>query len=364
MTVSLDGDAHSQKEDYMSADDVFTAITKYKKAENQFTAALVYLLDYLWRESKQEMQRRPLCSLLDKLCGASFSPDSVIHFTMQKTEQDEDEDKKVPDFQIESDGALVWVEVKDEAPLGENQLKKYAGDLMKRGHHKTTRLVLLRHHYVSKAQTRGVVHKDITWDTFYQWLKEVQNDSALDETSVHIYLLSEFLKYVAEKGVIVVDTINGESFKTGLPHLTSLCRLVEVEATEVFKEDDLNLNMSATEIGYSEGDFIQYSFDEGSNRGKGYFVGVWGADERYPVSVFLGADAKSDSLQRVKRTRIMVGSVPRDDDAFFLDGGVVYVRRPLESVFAVCTPQYQRQEIGRLLREMYDQLKSIEEPIR
>ena len=349
----------------MEKSDIFTSITKYDKPENRFTASLVYLLHKLWDRSKSdETQGRTLCDFFNKLFNASFYLDDDIRIVTQKTEKDEDEEGMIPDFQISSQNTLVWVEVKDEAPFSQ-KLEQYKQGLEKKARaagYKEWKLVLLRHHYVSKEETEGIVDNDVTWDRLHTLLKEVEASTAFSGDSLHSYLLSEFSRYLAEKGVTIVETIGGEAIKTGFVHIVGLLMLIEDEATEMFQDNELWLHVSKTEVGYYDGSYVEFNFDEGHSEKKGYSVGLWGPEKGYPFgSVFL--KAKSAYLEEKEEKRIVEENVPQSDSFWQEDDRTVYLRRPLTSVFVKKNGQEQRQEIGRLLREMYNDLEQAIEDI-
>ncbi len=78
-----------------AGDDIFSTITRYNSPENRFTASLMYLLDYLWRESEgDDGQRKALCDLLSELCGPEvrFSPTDQLSFEAQKGEKTKSKD--------------------------------------------------------------------------------------------------------------------------------------------------------------------------------------------------------------------------------------------------------------------------------
>lgn len=345
----------------MITSDIFTTITRYDQLENRFTASLVYLIRYLWSNSNNR-QRNILCHFLNKLYKATFAPDDDINIVMQKTERDEDENKIIiPDFQISSGSVLVWVEVKDTASLEDDQLNKYKNELLKKEGYKQKTLVLLRHHFISEEDKKDA-DNDVTWDTLYALLKEVTG--AFDEDSIHFYLLSEFLKHLVEKGVLVVERVKGETVKKGLSDFVSLFVLVQTEAEGMFGEKRPKLTVSRTNIGhYEDIDYVEFCFDEGNKKEQGYFVELWGPQEDYPVSIVLRT--KSEHLEKLEGKRIILTKVPKNNDDFWSeDDGSVYLRRPLDSVFEKPTVQDQRQEIGRLLREIYENLEKVKEPVR
>jgi hypothetical protein len=136
--------------------DIFTTITRYDKPENRFTASVVYLIRYLWSNSKEE-QRKALCRFLSDLCQCEFTPLDKISLDMQKLEKGDDDKKRILDFEVSSPkNVLVWVEVKDTAQhqIYKNDKVQLQEEARKRGCE--GRLVLLSHYSVSEIDKKGV----------------------------------------------------------------------------------------------------------------------------------------------------------------------------------------------------------------
>jgi hypothetical protein len=192
----------------MERTDIFTATTRYEKPENRFTASLVYLLGYLWRTSDgNAIQRKALCEFLTKLCEIDFYSAEYLDFEMQKGEKTEQDGKRVlilPDFQIKSENLLVWVEVKDDAPLSQ-KLSEYSTQLKRKAKKRTCRLVLLRNRYISPNERQGA-SCDVRWSRLYALLRDLQKGFATSEISK--YLLEEFGKFLEGKGVSAVERVD------------------------------------------------------------------------------------------------------------------------------------------------------------
>ena len=86
----------------METRDIFTSITRYDKAEDRFTASLVYLLNYLWNESKgnEARRRRAYCNFLKDLCGKTLPWGEQIFYKIQAYEPSDEGKKRTLDFEI------------------------------------------------------------------------------------------------------------------------------------------------------------------------------------------------------------------------------------------------------------------------
>jgi hypothetical protein len=230
----------------VEASDIFTTITRYDKPENRFTASLVYLLKMLWNESKDDKGRRKIyCRFLNRLCNKEILWGEQLDFEIQKYErQTEDSEKRILDFEIaSSNNVLVWVEVKDAAPLqyfikDKAKLNKQAQLLG----FEDNRLVVLTRYPIGEKQRDGV-DSLVTWDMLYGWLRNIKG--TLNGQNMSHYLLSHFLKYLEGKGVLIVNKIDAEKIK-GLGHLMNVLLLVKKESERLFKEKGLVL--AETEI--------------------------------------------------------------------------------------------------------------------
>lgn len=354
----------------METDDIFTAITRYKKPENQFTASLVYLLRYLYMKSKDNKDNKVLwnnyCDFLSKLCGTTHIKwNSNLVFNLQEPEKrDEDGKEGIIDFEIGCLGSvLVGFEVKDTAPLDPDKLKQY-GDSLKSKAQKEgfsdSKVVLLRHYYISQDKIKDAAH-DIRWSELYVLLKEISPH--FKEVGVSDYLLKEFLKYMEQKGVPPVDKINKDHLK-GFQSLFNLLLLVRQESEGIFKDCSLR----GTDFNREEDDegkkFDYVSFDFRHNKSNAYKVEVYSPDYNDPGSdsFWIGLVTKSEWLEKSEGKLLDLKLASGDKD-FQIDEKGLYISKPLGSVFDKETVGEQQDMIGKLLKEMYNKLETIKRPI-
>ena len=404
--------------------------TRYDKPENRFTASLVYLLHYLWNESKNnEAKRRIYCSFLNRLCDKEIVWGEQVDLEMQKSERgDEDGEKRILDFEIiSSNNILVWVEVKDTASLQDFQRDKR--NLERRAKslgYEDNRLVLLAHYPISEEKIRGI-DSVVTWDMLYRWLRDIKGK--LHKHGTSHYLINQFLKYLEGKGVLVMNKIDAEHM-IGLGDLMNLLNLIKSEAERLFKQKGLKLaeteilnwtepeeetvsgvpkaleneflevwyerapdiyNQSYEECNQKGSDMIKWLFEKEPGLYKeissqsfkrvmnealadtlgaehdnqdtyvsfrfhkrkdgtgGYAVELWAID---PPVITMIAEEKFVRKEEGKRF-----------EGITLDEGWAYLERPLAKVVEKETPDQQRNEMYRLLAEMYEELEKSKKPV-
>ena len=354
----------------MQTSDIFTSTTKYRKPENQFTASLVYLLRYLWNNSLDNSkgeQRRRICFFLSDLCGVPFPVDQHVVFTIQKREiEDVVQDERpgnqrpeiLPDFQISSDSVLVWVEVKDAAPLGQDQLKDYRRSLFGKAGQRKKRLLLLRNRHFTPEEQEGA-DSSPWWHQLYVGLRTMIDSSVFEDGSSSHYLLNQFLKYMQQKGVPTVSRIDGEHIK-GLPSVMSLLVILQNEVQAVFEGS----RVSSPEFWLDEEDpyvYAEYSVKPPNTKSEAYLVQLWVPTAAQPAGTAIALVTKDDWIRESEHSRV---DVPSDDQSFYRgDDEQIYLVRPLDTVFQQDTLSEQSSAIGELLRAMRERLARSKKPI-
>ena len=353
----------------MQTSDIFTSTTRYRKPENQFTASLVYLLRYLWNNSPDNSkgeQRRRLCFFLSELCGVPFAVDQHVVFTIQKPEiedvvQDERPDNQrsvvLPDFQISSDSVLVWVEVKDAAPLGQDQLKDYRRSLLGKAGQRKKRLLLLRNRHFTPEEQEGA-DRSPWWYELYVGLRTMIDSPVFEDGSSSHYLLNQFLKYMQQKGVPTVSRVDREHIK-GLPSLMSLLVIVQKEVEAIFEGS----RVSSPEFWLDEEEpyvYAEYSVNAPNTKSEAYLVQLWVPIASQADGTEIVLATKDDWIRELEQRKI---EVPSGNKRFFTDGEYVYLTRPLDSVFGKDSLSEQSSTIGELLREMYNELAESKKPM-
>jgi len=342
----------------LRTNDIFTRITKYNQPENRFTASLVFLLEYLWGKCKDDETGRSIyCTFLNNLCNKESLPwGRQINFNIQPYEKGEDGKKRTYDFNmISPDNVIVAVEVKDTARISQvfkndkKRLRKQA-----KGKYAHNCLVLLRRNYVSKEEREGV-DSDVRWSELSRWLREIVDKDYFEKDSVAYYLLIQFLNYLDGKGVVMIDKINMDHIQTGLADFINFLGAVKSEAQGIFEGE--NLNNFETECGYYYSDenkvnvnYCGFSVLSGRERKKAYAIHL---EDSHPKQISMALyDDYLDS-----KGRQFIKAKVKD---YYDDGtNAVWFDESLETVYQKTSSLDQQDEIGRILKEMYQRFKRV-----
>jgi hypothetical protein len=130
--------------------------------------------------------------LLNLLCidsqAFSFDPSERIDISTQETIE-----KGILDIRIHSPSKLIYVEVKDYAPVQPEQLQKYREELDS-AKIAVKQLILLTRFPIDKIEHKDIPHKCVRWNEVHRWLEKVKaNDS------VSTYLMQSFRSFLEEK---------------------------------------------------------------------------------------------------------------------------------------------------------------------
>ena len=109
--------------------DLFSVLSRYafRQEENFLTESLVYLLNLILEREKQIG-----LDILARLCGSQAAPWFENDSNIQISSQFSVEEGR-PDIVIRvDDNKIVFIEVKHDSSLGENQLESYYSHLEKR----------------------------------------------------------------------------------------------------------------------------------------------------------------------------------------------------------------------------------------
>jgi len=333
------------------ADDVFSALSKYKKPENYLTAAFLYVLESLWLKYET---RPACCEILAELFGIKFLPNEKILFKTQRYAKARgkgkiESEKSTLDAEIASDDKCIWIEVKDKSKHDEKQLQKYKQELDKLPF-KTKQLIFLSHNSVGTAKA----YKTICWYEVYDSLREKLDsrpELRSNDGESH-YLLTQFLEFLDQKGVQIMGIINEDDLKNGLRQLQSLLNMLKEEVRgrllpDVPKAGE-NLNL------YYMEDYIGFSF--GQNR---YSVDI--PLEEHKLANYFILSMDKNKVEKIEQRRIRSNILQKKirEERLGEEDGDIYARRDLSSVFQVATKDKQKFILGELLQEMWDELKEV-----
>ncbi len=202
---------------------LYSALSKYgsKEAENYLTESLVFLLSTL-------LQKAPSQGLwlLNNITGPlplhRLSRPAKVSLTTQVTVE-----RGRPDIEVaESTDTLVYVEIKHDSELGENQLEYYYSKL-EESDRPNRRLVFLSRSKASAVRT-SLGHNQffhICWYDVFDWLNDFHGADPIVD-----YLVANFQEFLQEKKMSV-RKVTWE-FEQGIATLVDFTTMLEVAIRE------------------------------------------------------------------------------------------------------------------------------------
>jgi len=292
--------------------------------------------------------------VLVELLGVKFSPNEKLLFKTQRYAKTREEGeiesgKSTLDAEIASDDKCIWIEVKDKSKHDNKQLKKYKQALDKLPF-KTKQLIFLSHNSVGTVKA----YKNVCWYEVYDSLREKldsRHELRSNDGESH-YLLTQFLKFLEQKGVQIMGIVKEDDLKNGLRQLQSLLNMLKEEVRgrllpDIPKAGD---NISP----YYMEDYIGFSF--GQNR---YSVDI-PLDEHKLANYFILSMDKN-KVEKIEQRRIRSNIIKRKirEKSLGEESEEIYARRDLSPVFQAATKDKQKFILGELLQEMWDELKEV-----
>lgn len=130
-----------------------------------------------------------------------------------------------PDLEITYPGHRIYVEVKVDSPLGNNQLERYLKDLQSRTSNEQFSLVLLTRYpteFVKAIEDHVIVKR---WFEVAHWLEEYLSHRKIIEP-VNQYLAQQFIGLLEYRGM-TIEKIGAELI-TGMAALRNLTAMIEL----------------------------------------------------------------------------------------------------------------------------------------
>ncbi len=184
--------------------------------ENFVTEAFAYLLQHLLAEDAAAGVH-----LLRRLTGGMLNlPVEEAHLVSISTQTEVEQIR--PDIEITAPGWLVYVEVKVEAPLGDNQLGRYRATLGRAGVAHTGLVFLSR--YNEKPPDGQEPDHAVRWFQVATWLDEDLREQRIEEPT-SVFLAQQFLGFLWRRGMALghVDS----SLADGARSLVSLTTMLQ-----------------------------------------------------------------------------------------------------------------------------------------
>jgi hypothetical protein len=193
---------------------IFSALSKYNSTspENYLTESFVFLLNSLL-----ERDHSTAIGILTKLCvnndEFSFGQDEEISITTQEVT-----DQGTPDIKILSPDKLIYVEVKDESPLGFEQIERYNRALDE--HSENIKHVILLTRFEIDLGENERPYRHVLWRELHDWFSQ-----AVFKDPICKYLTDSFRSFLKEKHMSIEKV--GWEYINGVPALVNLINMIE-----------------------------------------------------------------------------------------------------------------------------------------
>jgi PD-(D/E)XK nuclease superfamily protein len=173
---------------------LFTNLSKWaiRQNENFTTEILVYLINYLLVE-EPVVASKLLCQITDGFLDGTTLPDKIKITTQTVI------DEGRPDIEISTDDHVVYIEVKIDSALGEDQLKRYRNALDSLSNKKTSLIYLSR--YPFDSDENGKPDVMVRWYQIADWISHELMKSNIQPISK--YLLEEFHRYLKGQNLVL-----------------------------------------------------------------------------------------------------------------------------------------------------------------
>lgn len=224
---------------------IFSTLSKYafRQEENFLTESLVYILSLIL-----ERENVIGLSILAKLCGVRFATwldnASTISITTQYSV-----DEGRPDIVIQvGPDKVVFIEVKHDSSLGQDQLERYYAHLENSSPQKKQLVLLTRsRHSVLETTLDQEQFHHVCWYEISGWLSEAEYQN---ETSQ--FLVQQFLDFLKEKEMSM-EKITWEYIE-GVPAMVNLANMLGTAITETLPEEKITRTAGWNWIGYYVGE--------------------------------------------------------------------------------------------------------------
>ncbi len=341
------------------AHNIFQILSKYKKQEDYWTAALVYLLDALWGEDERAKSREACADLLRRLCGVAFDVNEKVTFEPQRfyKSQRVDAGSRL-DLEITTGNKRVWIEVKDQSSLGPGQIAKYLSELVEyQEEHKS--LVLLRLLYGDWKEA-DKASKKVYWAELYDWLKELQEKAEIKDDANQGNLIRQFLEFLELKGVRIMTKLDKDALENGLCQIKSLVAMLRQVAQE---KHFRVLDNKSSEIGIDW--FMGFCFELNLKENQDYreFIGRRLRRGRYHVGIDPNDSGTLSMGMKIKDVNLIDKSIIKGklkDDDLYEDDGWIWCDISLADVFNEPTKAKQLEQVGILFQKKFERLKKIQ----
>lgn len=201
----------------MSTKNIFSALAKYNSAadENYLTESFVFVINTLLQR-----ERKLGIEFLNRLCFFKNEPlfddsETVLVSTQEVTEQG------TPDIKISSFNKLIYIEVKHDSPLGQNQIARYKKAL-EASSASVKHVVLLTRFTIDFEEQEEKPYKNVHWFEVFNWLENIMGKV---KDTIVVYLIESFSSFLEAKRMSIQKV--GSEYINGIPALNNLMNMIE-----------------------------------------------------------------------------------------------------------------------------------------
>jgi len=195
---------------------LFSVLERYQSSpENYLTESLVFVLRTLL-EKERKIGISLLNVIFSGLNGIQYGEENNI---VIKTQDPMEEGQ--PDISISSDERFVYIEVKRDSPLGQNQISIYRSMLYKRK--EKFRAIVLLARSQAQIEDKESPDRNIFWYQIHRWLMDEQQ-KILDP--VCKFLIMAFIQYL-EVTKMAIQRVSWE-YEKGILAFNNLIQMMEV----------------------------------------------------------------------------------------------------------------------------------------
>lgn len=201
----------------MSNDNIFTALGRYNSAsdENYLTESFVFVIKTLLL-GERSIGIEILTQLCVKNNEFSFNIGEDISISTQETTE-----QGRPDIKVSSHNKLIYIEVKHDSALGDQQLERYNKDL--ESSEKPIKHVILLTRFAIDLKGQQEPYKHVRWYEVFNWLTRARNKV---KDPINTYLIDSFTSFLEGKQMSI-NKVEWEYIK-GVPAFINLMNMIEV----------------------------------------------------------------------------------------------------------------------------------------
>jgi hypothetical protein len=205
----------------LTGQNIFSALAKYNSAidENYLTESFIFVVNSLLSET-QTSDRGIGCEFLTWICAKNnefnFASNDIISVsTQERTGQG------TPDIMVTSPNKLIYIEVKHDSPLGDEQISRYKKALDE-SQASIKKVVLLTRFPIDFKDKKEEPYKHVHWYEVYNWFSV---NIRYIKDPVNTYLTKSFNAFLEEKKMSLQKV--GWEYINGMPQMLNMMSMIE-----------------------------------------------------------------------------------------------------------------------------------------